>query len=358
MRVLHSHYPLLVSLLCLVAALPLLVSACGQQQSTESPFGSTSGSGGGDDDDDDATSGDDETFSSGWIEVSRVASLGAASAVIQAVASWYPGQAVMVRPNIADDLDDCITGSGDAAMYGLPESELDVGLTVLSMNNGDQVLELDGDHHSANLPYSSWEANQEYDIQTTGGEDVDAMELEGALGTPSSIALSGVEQEETGYNIEWLGGDNANEIPLHVTIEENGVLHWIGCRVLDDGEFLLPFTDTASLPAGLATLELRRQVVTEFEIQGYADGTVVGVARALTAIEIIERVTMTTLGTTTTLRPTEKRTFRKRRGCSPVRPLVDRVARTHCAARSARGSRVARHQQSPGLTFRLELFRL
>ncbi|HCP44500.1 MAG TPA: hypothetical protein DIU15_00460, partial [Deltaproteobacteria bacterium] len=288
MRDVRFSVPLLFVLLVLVAALPLLASACGQQRSTESPFGSTSGSGGSSDDDDDTTTNDGEDLSSGWIEVSRVANLGAASAVIRAVAAWYPAQVVMAQPSIADDLDDCITGSGDAALYGLPESELDVGLTVLSMASGDEVLELAGDHHSANLPYTSWEANQEYNIQTTGGDDVDPLELEGALGTPSSIALNTVDSGEAGYTIEWLGGDNSNEIPLLVTIEDGGVLHWIGCRVLDDGEFLLPLTHTASLPAGLASLELRRQVVTNFEIPGHADGTVVGVARALTAIEIIE----------------------------------------------------------------------
>ena len=284
--------PLIQSSLSFLLALGLglAISACtAKQNSGDSPFSSSGGGSAGASDDDDATgTTDSENLTSAWIEVTRSAIVGNTNTYVNAVASWYPSQDTMVRPDIADDKDGCVTGSADAALYGIPATSLDVGFTVLAMEGGEFVLELEGDHWTSVLPYTAWAAGSEFDVSTTGGDDLLALELAGALGTPTSIAIEATDSVETGISVSWLGGDDQNEIELRITIVEDDVLYWVACRVLDDGEYLVRAGDLAGLPAGPASIELRRRVRSEFDIVGHSPGVVVGAAVALSTVDILE----------------------------------------------------------------------
>jgi len=267
----------------MLAAL-LVLGACKQQ---DPPFQWGSGGGSSLDDDDDFVGNPDQTWAVARIEVTRSDVQGTTGAVIRAIGSWFPHQPVHPRPDVPDDVDTCHGGSASSGHYVIPDSTWDVGNMSLVMATGEYPLEFEDDHFEDILPYTSWVPNEEFDIVTTGGPDLNPTVFTGALGTPASLSLSSVEEQGGEVSVSWLGGTATNQITILVTASADDSLYWVACRVQDDGSFTLTSNDLEPLPAGIALLDVRRETTAEIEVGEYR-GVVVGVSSGSAGITVVE----------------------------------------------------------------------
>ena len=261
----------------------LFVSSCVRE---DPPFQWGGGGGGGSSDDDDNGGGTpDDTWAIARVEVTRSDVEGTTGAVIRAVGSWFPHQRVQMRPEPPNDVDTCHGGEAPSGQYGIPDSTSDIGNLSLVMADDEYGLSFDDGYFQAILPYTAWTPNDEFDIRTSGGPDMPATEFQGALGTPPSVAISTVDQSGGQVAVEWLGGQDMNQISILVTHASGDSLFWVSCRVQDDGEFSLSAADLAGLPEGTALLDVRREMTADIDFEGLP-GVVVGVSSASTGITI------------------------------------------------------------------------
>ncbi len=266
---------------CLLAALATI----GFNQEEE-PFqwGSIQGGGSSSDDDDDPGN-PDETWAVARIEVTRSDVEGTTGAVIRAVGSWFPHQSVEMRPEPPNDVDTCHGGESSSGRFEIPDSTSDIGNMSLVMADDEYGLSLSNGYFQDVLPYTSWTPNDEFDIRTSGGPDMPATEFDGALGTPPSVAISSLEESGGQVTVEWLGGQDMNQISIVVTRSSGDSLFWVSCRVQDDGEFTLTAGDLDVLPEGTALLDVRREVRADIEIDSLP-GVVIGISSASAGITI------------------------------------------------------------------------
>jgi hypothetical protein len=261
----------------------LCVLGCKQE---EPPFQWGGGGGGSSSDDDDDDAGiPDETWAVARVEVTRSDAEGTTGAVIRAVASWFPHQRVEMRPEPPNDVDTCHGGSSSSGQYMIPDSTWDIGNMSLVMADDEYGLGFEDGYFQDILPYTSWTPNNEFDIRTSGGPDMPATEFVGALGTPPSIAINSVDQSGGQVTVEWLGGDDLNQITILVTRSSGDSLFWVSCRVQDDGEFTLSAGDLEVLPEGTALLDVRREMRADIEIDSLP-GVVIGISSASAGISI------------------------------------------------------------------------
>ena len=274
----HST-PHMSSLLVAVALLAALALSAGCQPE-DPPFVWGGGGGGSsNDDDDDAVGSPDETWAVARIEVTRSDIEGTTGAIIRAVGSWFPNQSVQLRPDPPDDLDSCHTGSSPSGQFVIPDSTLDVGNMILVMADGEHTLDFDDGYFQDVLPYNSWNPNDEFDIVVTGGPGLDATEFSGAIGTPPSVAISGVEESGGEVTVEWLGGQDINQVTILVTASADDSMSWVSCKVQDDGQFTVNSAALSSLPTGTALLDIRREVRSSIDVDGQP-GVVIGTSSA------------------------------------------------------------------------------
>ena len=238
-----THGLMLSRVLVILSLLATLcVTGCKQE---EPPFQWGGGGGGGgssSDDDDDAAGIPDETWAIARIEVTRSDVEGTTGAVIRAVASWFPHQRVEMRPEPPNDVDTCHGGSSSSGQYMIPDSTWDIGNMSLVM------------------------ADDEYGISFQDGYFQDVQ--------------SGGQ-----VTVEWLGGDDLNQITILVTRSSGDSLFWVSCRVQDDGEFTLSAGDLEVLPEGTALLDVRREMRADIEVDDLP-GVVIGISSASTGISI------------------------------------------------------------------------
>jgi len=276
-------------LFSLLVAAPLLASLPGsigcQQDDPPFDWGSISGGSSDDDDDDDFVGSPDETWAVARIEVTRSDIEGTTGAIVRAVGSWFPNQSVRLRPDLPDDLDTCHAGSSPSGEFVLPDSTVDVGDMRLFMADGEHTLDFDDGYFQDVLPYNSWAPNSEFDIFTSGGPGLDASAFIGAIGTPPSVSISGLEEAGGEVTVQWLGGQDINQISILVTASADDSLYWVSCKVQDDGQFTVNSASLSTLPLGTALLDIRREVRSTIEV-GEGTGVVIGTSSASAGISV------------------------------------------------------------------------
>jgi hypothetical protein len=278
-----SRTPLLLTLLGLVAV-PLLTPACGPPEDDD-PFER-----GVDRDDDDGD--DDDTpewnpdLQTGWIEFHRANTYGETSASVSATAAFFPPTPTTARTPVPEELDLCATGVDYPDVFGVPDSEWDVGTVTLVLVDGtEEQLEWNGGagEHQAVLPTSAWQGEQEYTVRLSGGDDVPETELTGLLGTPAALTMDDFDPlDDDGLALSWTGGNNNGHVELRLTSdplndeELDGQVVWIACKLRDDNQHVLDWDDLAPLDGLATTVELLRARSNPFDTLPEQPGSVLG----------------------------------------------------------------------------------
>lgn len=257
-------------LLSLLLLLPLL--ACGPAD--DDPFGRGDGTS----DDDDATEDVNEEDLSGWVEFQRRSIVSSENTVeVFAFASYFQPLPVEFGAPVPQELDRCASGTSQPDLFDLPINEQDVGDTAIVLIDGSEVLldEIDPElnRYLTEADTESWEPEQEYSIRITGGGDGEAATFEGSLGTPEVLALTDeVTEVADGLLIRWFGQNSNGHVelrfvgePLQVEGKDEGAVRWVACRLHDDGQHTIEYSNFDVFDGDVTLMELTRKRSTDFE---------------------------------------------------------------------------------------------
>ncbi|MCP4871031.1 MAG: hypothetical protein GY898_20180 [Proteobacteria bacterium] len=257
-------------LLALLLALPFV--GCGPDD--DDPFGR----GGTPTDDDDGTEDVDPEDISGWVEFRRRSIESAENTVdvIAFAAYWQPLPVEFGAP-VPQETDQCTSGTNQPDLFDLPQHENDVGDTIIELQDDEEVLldEIDPELNRffAEVGTESWEPEQEYTIRITGGADGEAASFDGALGTPEVMALTdAVTQVADGLLVRWFGQNSNGHVelrfvgePLDVEGKDEGAVRWVACRLHDDGQHTIEYSNFDVFDGDVTLMTLTRKRSTDFE---------------------------------------------------------------------------------------------
>jgi len=261
---------LLLLLLSLALTFPL--AACGPED--DDPFGR----GDSGDDDDDATEDVGPEDIAGWIEFQRRSNVSSENTVeVFAFSAFFPPVPVDFGAPVPQEMDACASGTSQPSLFDLPQNQYDVGNTVLHLAEDEEAVIEDLDpelnRFVVEIDTESWVPEQEYGVSLVGGADADAATFDGILGTPEVLALTDdIVEVADGLLIRWFGQNSNGHIearfigaPLEVEGEDEGAIRWVACRLNDDGQHTLAFSEFDVFDGDQTLVELVRKRSTDLE---------------------------------------------------------------------------------------------
>ena len=220
-----------------------------------------------------------------YVEFSRTNGFGETIAVANVTSAWYNATPTRVRIPIPDDQDSCWDGSNPAGLYSIPTTHHDIGIPSITLLDGsplEMVLDPALGVWTTDTATDTWSSNQEYDIAVSGGEDRAAASFPGVLGTPAALQLLDFDHATEGLYLEWYGGNNNGHVELRIlqlSLPEGAteeLATWVACRLLDDGQHLIPWETLANQNDSSAELELLRGASTNFTLDADTQGKALG----------------------------------------------------------------------------------
>ena len=271
----------LLTTLAMVLLLPVL-PGCPPDEPDPFPRGT------GDDDDDDTDDEVGEDDIAGWVQFTRRSAISAENTVeVSAFAAYFQPELVEYGPPVPEEMDSCASGTTQPSEFDLPQHQLDVGDTVITLDAVQITLdEIDPElsRYFTEAGTEDWVPEQEYDVRITGGSAAEAATFEGALGTPEVLALTDdLVEVDDGLLIRWFGQNSNSHVelrfvgdPLDVEGEDEGAIRWVACKLVDDGQHTIAPAEFEVFDGDLTLVSLSRKRSTTIEIADNRRVRVVG----------------------------------------------------------------------------------